>query len=123
MSKWEDIYLQQLALDPDFNLVTPIEPLPGEAVEDTAIRYWLEQEILTEVAPEEFEVNLEKAMQVDPNIAKFLEASQQAEFQDILDFLEQDGYIYSSVDSDGNIVYGLTPEGKIYFETLQAEGN
>lgn len=119
LDKWEEIYFDALNLDEDFVLRIPIDPLPGEAEEDTAFRYFKQEGILIGDDDDNLFVDFARADEVDSNISKFFEASRQAEFSTTLDQLETDGLIFSSVDEQGNIVYILTDEGKKYVENMQ----
>jgi hypothetical protein len=121
--KWAELYLDALMLDPNFNLEIPIEPLPGEDAMATVFRYFEDQGIFQGDPAGQGYVNFERAEEVDPNIAKFFRAIQAAEVAEMADTLEEDGYIYTSVNSKGEMVYGLTEAGKKYVEEMRAEDN
>lgn len=113
----------QLKLDPDFKLEIPIDPLPGENEEDTIIRYFVQEGIFIVTAPGVYDTNAERAKELDINIYKLIKAFEAAQFADTMEILEQDGYAYTTLDSDGNIQYGLTPEGTRYLEELNSKDN
>jgi hypothetical protein len=115
--------LGQLKLDPDFKLVIPIDPLPGETEEDTIIRYFVQEGVFVVREPGIYDTDVERAKELDINIYKLIQAFKAAEFAETLEMLEQDGYAYTTVDSDGNIQYGLTPEGTRYLEELNSKDN
>lgn len=121
--KWQELYFEALTLDPDFNLVIPIDALPGETEEDTAYRYFREQGVIEGTDEANLVVNLERAFEVDYSIGKFFEATRLAEVAGVLEKLEADGYVYSSVDGNGEMIYGLTKEGHRHLEALQSEDN
>jgi hypothetical protein len=123
MSSWSEIYLGQLKLDPDFKLEIPIEPLPGEDENDTIIRYFVQEGIFVVKAPGVYDTNAARALELDINLYKLIKAFEAAEFADTMEILEQDGYAYTTLDSEGNIRYALTPEGTRYLEELNAKDN
>jgi hypothetical protein len=106
-------------MDDDFKLDIPVDPLPGESLEDASFRYFREQGILVGDDEDNLMVNFARANEIDPNIAKFFAAGQQAEFATVIDQLELDGWIYSSVDSEGRLVYGITEEGKRHLDNTK----
>ena len=121
MSKWSEIYLGQLKLDPNFNLVIPIDPLPGESEEDTIVRYFLQQGVFFIKDNGTFGTNAARAKELDANIYKLIKAFEAAEFADNMEILEQDGYVHLTLDSDGELRYALTPEGAKYLEKLNSK--
>lgn len=121
MSNWSEIYLGQLKLDPDFRLEIPIDPLPGENEEDTIIRYFVQEGIFIIKGPGIYDTDIERAKELDINIYKLIKAFGAAEFAETMEVLEQDGYAYTTVDSAGNVQYGLTPEGTRYLEELNSK--
>ena len=123
MSSWSEIYLGQLKLDPDFKLEIPIDPLPGEDEEDTIIRYFVQEGIFVIKGPGIFDTNAERAKELDINIYKLIKAFEAAEFADTMEVLEQDGYVYLTLDNEGNPQYALTPEGARYLEELNPKDN
>jgi hypothetical protein len=123
LSNWSEIYLGQLRLDPDFKLVIPIDPLPGEDDEDTIIRYFLQEGVFILRESGIFDVDLERAKELDVNIYKLIKAFKAAAFAETIEALEQDGYAYTTLDSAGELQYGLTPEGARYLEELNSEDN
>lgn len=123
MSNWSEIYLGQLKLDPDFKLVIPIDPLPGEDEEDTMIRYFLQEGVFVIKENGVYAANAARAKELDENIYKLIKAFQAAEFADTMEVLEQDGYVHLTLDSAGNLSYALTPEGARYLEELNSKDN
>jgi len=123
LSNWSDIYLGQLKLDPDFELVIPIDPLPGEDEEDTIIRYFLQEGVFFIQSNGVYSTNAARAKELDENIYKLIKAFEAAEFADSMEVLEQDGYVHLTLDSDGNPRYALTPEGARYLEKLDSQDN
>jgi hypothetical protein len=123
LSNWSEIYLGQLKLDPDFRLEIPIDPLPGEDEEDTIIRYFVQEGIFIIKGPGIYDTDSERAKELDINIYKLIKAFEAAEFADTMEVLEQDGYAYTTLDSAGNVQYGLTPEGTRYLEELNSKDN
>lgn len=123
LSNWSEIYLGQLKLDPDFQLVIPIDPLPGEDEEDTIIRYFVQEGVFIMTEPGVYDTDSNRAKELDINIYKLIKAFEAAEFADTMEVLEQDGYAYTTLDSEGNIQYCLTPEGARYLEELNSKDN
>jgi hypothetical protein len=123
LSNWSEIYLGQLKLDPDFKLVIPIDPLPGENEEDTMIRYFLQKGVFVIRDNGTYGTNSERAKELDINIYKLVKAFEAAEFADTMEVLEQDGYVHLTLDSADNIQYALTPEGARYLEELKTKDN
>lgn len=121
MSNWDEIYSDELALDPNFNIEIPIDRMPGEEAEDWMLRYFYEAGILTGDDPENLLINWKLAASIDENYVRLFEAMQKAKVQETLDELEDDGLVYTSVDKQGNIVKGLTKEGKRYAKQLQTD--
>lgn len=123
LSNWSEIYLGQLRLDPDFKLVIPIDPLPGEDEEDTIIRYFLQEGVFFLKENGTFGTNTARAKELDENIYKLIKAFEAAEFADTMEVLEQDGYVELTLDSAGEPRYALTQEGAKYLEKLNSKDN
>lgn len=121
--KWAELYLDALRLDPDFRIDIPIDPLPEEDVSETIMRYFIQEGIFFGDPDGRGYVNFERAEEVDPNIAKLFRAIQAAEIAEMADTLEEDGYIYTSINEDGEMIYGLTEAGKKYIEEMRSEDN
>jgi len=115
-----DLYVGALKLDKDFSTIElPTEPLPGEDPEDAMIRWLIEEGIFIPVG-DSFKVNEEKAEAFDPNLAKVLRAMIQAEVETQMRELEQQGLIFSSVNKDGEMIYGLTDAGEQYATEIRS---
>jgi hypothetical protein len=108
-------------MDEDFELIVPIDPKPGEDEGDVLIRYCKEQGILTGDDPDNLLINWDRAAELDENFVKFFKVLNEADTLFVLQNLEDDGLVYSTVDKTGNIVYGLTPEGKQHVEELSED--
>lgn len=109
--EWEEVYFGALQMDPDY--VPPVIPIDYDEEDDWAeavTTYLIEQGVWTEVEGG-FLTDFTRAEELDPNLKKFLEALALAEQHYCLSELEDDGYIYSTVDENGEIVYGITDAG------------
>lgn len=120
---WSELHIQDLREDPDFDIKIPIDPLPGEEDEDTFFRYLRLEGILTGEDEDDLFVDYERANEVDPNIARFLMACQLGDIDNVLHDLEEQGLLYSTIDNDGEFVWGLTEKGKQSVEDLHSENN
>lgn len=110
-----DLYIEALKLDDDFDTITvPVEPLPGEEPQDTLMRWMLDVEILIPLENDGLWIDRAKAEAFDPNLLRFFDALQNAELDTIMGELEEAGYVYSTVDAEGNLVYLLTEAGEEY---------
>lgn len=120
---WSEFHLAQLREDPNFNIDVPIEPLPGEDEANTFFRYLREQNVISGDDEDNLQVDWERAEELDPNIARFLMACQLGDVDNILHDLEQEGLLYSSVNDNGELIWGLTEKGKAEVENLHSENN
>ncbi len=117
---YENLYLQALMLDDDFEApIIPLDIREGEDSGEAFARYLVDLGILTEVE-EGYHIDYEKADAYNPNLSKFLATIAQAEADYYLNSLEEQGYIYSSVDENtGEIIYGATEKGKAYMDDAE----
>lgn len=121
--EWEDIYFGALQMDPDYTPpVIPIDVGEGEDWGEAVTQYLLDKGVWTEVE-DGFLTNFERAEEIDPNLKKFLQALTMAEQAYCLSELEAEGYIYSTVNEDGELVYGITDAGTRYVEDETAKDN
>lgn len=118
MSNWVDLYLQLLGMDSDFKIIVPLDLMPGEEEGELLIRYCKQEGVLSGNDPEKLVINWERAAELDENLVKFFKAMNEAETLSVLQNLEEDGLIYSTVDKHGNMIYGLTSEGKEYVKSM-----
>lgn len=113
LSKWDELYLDLLANDPDFKMQIPVDLLPGETEADAAVRYFREVGILSGDG-DDMLVDLDLAEELDPNYRKFFESLVRAQLNSTIDWLEDQGYIYTAVSETGEVEYVITETGQDY---------
>lgn len=114
---YQELFLEAVRLDisEPLKVEFEIEIRPGEEDVDAFMRFLEEQEIMI-LNGQQYDFDLKKAEEYDPNLRRILEAFLQAEAHYQVDQLVQDGLVYLTADEQGNIVFEYTEEGKKWFE-------
>lgn len=118
--KYEDyreIYADALKLDDDFEtVILPVEIEEGETQEEAFLRFLLNED-LVEVDEEHWRIkDRGRINEYNPNLLKVLDAMIMASVMAEMDSLIEMGYVYMTVDEEGNIIYELTETGLAYTE-------
>lgn len=117
--EYAELFTRALMLDDDFHQIQiPVVPLEGETDHEAMYRWLFDQGIYYE-ENDVVKIDRELAEAFDPFLLKILDTQHMAMVSADIDSLEEKGYVYSSVDEDGNIVYGLTELGKAMVELAE----
>ena len=114
--EYRDLYLQVLQLDQDFEPVTlPIEVEEGETQTEALLRFLVEQDFI-ELDNDVCRIpDRGRIEEFNPSLLKLLDAVIMASAHAELDALQDEGFVYMTADSDGNICYELTEIGRQEF--------
>ena len=61
-------------------------------------------------------MNKEEIEKYDPNLLKVIESMIMSSIRSDIDEMVEQGLVYMTADSDGNIIYELTAEGQYYLD-------
>lgn len=113
---YQEIYVEILKLDEDFNtIMLPVDLQPGEDESEAFYRF-LVSEGFIETNGDNWKIkDREKIKEFDPNLLKILDAMIMSNVYAEIDRLLELGVVYMTVDEDGNIVYE-TEDGEVYFK-------
>lgn len=112
--EYSELMIDMLKLDPDWAPIQiPAVQLPGESEEDTTTRWLFEQGMV--IVNDDDRVMIadrEKIISFDPNLYKILCIMMQAQLYEDLDRLEEKGFIYTSVNENGDIIKVIEQTGE-----------
>lgn len=111
--EYQDLYMRALQLDSDFKEIEiPVEVSPGESPTEALLRF-LEEKGFIEIFDDFFNIiDREAIIKFDNNLMKLLDAICMSNAMAEMDQFEEKGWVYTSVDDEGQIIYILTEEGK-----------
>jgi len=111
--EYQKLYAEALKLDDEFETVQlPVELKEGETPQEGFLRFLIEQDLIESQGDYWRIKDREKINDFNPNLLKILDAMVMASVHAEMDTLMELGYVYMTVDEEGNILYELTEAGE-----------
>jgi len=112
---YQEMYAEILKLDEDFStVILPVDLEPGEEPAEGFYRFLIEQDFI-EAQGDDWKIkDRKKIEEFNPNLLKLLDSMVMASVYAEMDMLVELGYVFMTIDEEGNIVYELTESGEKY---------
>lgn len=112
---YQQIYAEILKLDEDFStVILPVDLEPGEDPSEAFYKFLIDEGFI-ETQGDDWKIkDRDKIEEFNPSLLKLLDSMIMASVYAEMDMLVELGYVFMTIDEDGNIMYELTEYGEKY---------